>query len=124
MRIEHLGAYALGALLPIVEVARRRTDFSNLPAYVDDFLMGALLLIAARSVSKGRPAGPVLLPVAWAVFCGAMYYSFFGQLSSTAPRDISGLANGLVVGVKGIMIAFGILALVLSVRAATPSRSR
>jgi hypothetical protein len=118
MRLELLAAYAVGLLLPIAEVARRRTDFSNIPAYVDDFLIGGLLLFAAWMTSRRHRAGNVLLAVAWAAFCGGMYYSFFGQLHEMGRTDISGLSNNAVVWVKGILFAIGIVAVIRSARAA------
>src|SRR3954451_13971599 len=101
LRFETIAAYCLGLVLPIAEVCRRRTAFSNIPNYIDDFIIGALLLIAARLVSIRHRAGPILLAVAWAVFCGGMYYSFSGQLEQHGANDVSGLNNGLVVGIKG-----------------------
>ena len=44
MNFEHKGAYAMGVALPLLEVARRRTDFSTVSGY----------LALYRSV--GRPA--------------------------------------------------------------------
>lgn len=120
MRFEHLAAYGMGVFLPVAEVFRRRTDFSDIPAYVDDFIWGGLLLISARSVSKRRPAGGVLLVVAWAVLSAAMYYSFFGQIRQAGPADVSGLSNGLVIGIKGAIGAVAVVALALSARAAIP----
>ena len=122
IRLELLAAYGVGLLLPIAEVARRRTDFSNIPAYADDFLIGGLLLLAARATSRARPAGNALLAVAWAAFCGGMYYSFFGQLSQVGDTDISGLSSYTVLVVKGILFALGIIAVILSMRAVVRER--
>lgn len=119
MRIEVLAAYVLGILLPVAEACRRRTDFSDIPAYVDDFILGAILFFAAHAVTKRRPLGPAMLVAAWGIFCGGMYASFFGQLARTGPTDVSGAANGTVVIIKGILYLVGIVALVLSVRAVT-----
>ena len=118
MRFETIAAFVVGIGLPLAEVARRRTDFSDLPAYVDDFLFGALLLFAAFRSRRGHPSGPALLAAAWGVFCGAMYYSFFGQLDTTGAKDISGLPNGLVIGVKAVLLIVGLVALFRSVLSA------
>ena len=118
MRMEVLTAYCMGVLLPVAEVCRRRTDFSNIHAYADDFIIGGILLFAARSVSKGRPSGPVLLVAAWSAFCGGMYYSFFSQFEHGADTDVSGLSNITVGVVKGVLYLVGIIALVRSIRVA------
>ena len=92
MRFELIAAYVMGVALPLLEVLRRRTNFETVSGYVDDFIAGGLLLYAARAVSRRKPSGPVLLVVAWAVLCGGLYGSFFGQLEHGAPHDVSGLA--------------------------------
>ena len=80
MRYEVSAAYAMGIGLPLLETLRRKTNFDNLHSYVDDFIVGALLLYAARATNRERSSGPILLVVAWAVLCGGLYGSFFGQL--------------------------------------------
>ena len=80
MRFEVTSAYIMGITLPVLEVMRRRSNFDDIPAYIDDFLVGALLLYAARAVTLQKPSGPVLLVAAWAVLCGGLYGSIFGQL--------------------------------------------
>lgn len=60
-RFEIAAAYVLGVALPVFEVCRRRTDFSDIPGYIDDFIIGALLLIAARATVRERPYGRGLL---------------------------------------------------------------
>ena len=115
--MEVVGAYVLGVALPVLEVCRRKTDFSDLPAYADDFLIGALLLYAANAVVKQKRGGLVLLCVAWAILCGGIYGSFFSQLKNTT--DVSGVPNGIVIAVKGIIFITAMVCLVLSVRSAT-----
>jgi hypothetical protein len=63
----HVGAaYAMGVGLPLLEASRRRTNFENFHGYIDDFIIGALLLYAAYAVTRKRRSGPILLVVAWA----------------------------------------------------------
>jgi hypothetical protein len=116
MRFEHAAAYAMGVGLPLLEALRRKTDFSTISGYVDDFLAGALLLWAARLTSKGRPSGPVWLLLAWATLAGGLYGSFFGQLESTASHDVGGLPNTTVVVIKGVLYAIAIAGSVQSAR--------
>ena len=118
MRFEHAAAYAMGIGLPLLEVLRRRTDFSTIFGYIDDFSAGALLLYAARAVSQGKRGGEVWLVVAWAVLSGGLYNSFFGQLESSQAYDVGGLPNMTVVIIKGVLYAIALTGLVLSTRAA------
>lgn len=120
MRFEHAAAYAMGVGLPLLEALRRRTDFSTISGYVDDFIAGGLLLYAARATSRGRASGPVWLLLAWATLAGGLYGSFFGQLESPAATDISGLPSVSVVLVKGVLYAVALTGLVLSIRTASP----
>ncbi|HEY8152764.1 MAG TPA: hypothetical protein VII72_01410 [Myxococcota bacterium] len=122
MRFELAAAYAMGVALPLLEALRRRTNFETISGYVDDFIAGALLLYAARAVSRRKQNGPVLLVAAWAVLCGGLYGSFFGQLERGAAQDVSGLATATVVFVKGILYAIALAGLVLSIRTAAASK--
>jgi hypothetical protein len=116
MRFEHAAAYAMGVGLPLLEALRRKTDFSTISGYADDFLAGGLLLYAARATSKGRTSGPVWLLLAWATLAGGLYGSFFWQLESTASHDVGGLPNTTVVVIKGVLYAIAIAGTVQSAR--------
>ncbi|MCK6456007.1 MAG: hypothetical protein L6Q92_05700 [Phycisphaerae bacterium] len=114
MRFEVRAAYALGIALPVLETLRRRTDFSDRAAYLDDLIIGALLVAAAYCTSRGVSCGRRFLSGAWGIVCGGMYYSFFGQLRSASATDISGLPNFVVVLIKATI---GVIALTAFVRA-------
>lgn len=118
MRFEHAAAYAMGVGLPLLEVLRRRANFETVAGYVDDFIAGALLLWAARAVSRGKPSGPVLLVLAWAALSGGLYGSFFHQLERIGETDVGGLPGGTVVAIKGVLYAIAIVATILSARSA------
>ena len=60
MRFEIVTAYIMGIALPVLEVLRRRTNFDTIAGYVDDFIMGGLLLYAARG--PPRPRAMALYP--------------------------------------------------------------
>ena len=118
MRFEVGAAYSMGIGLPLLEALRRRTNFEHFHSYVDDFIVGALLLYAAHAVTRGERYGSVLLAVAWAVLCGGLYGSFFWQLSSDATHDVGGLPNVTVVVIKGVLYAIALTGLVLASRSA------
>ena len=60
-RFEVAAAYVVGILLPGLEVLRRRTNFDRPESYVDDFIVGVLLLLASqpwlRPPDGGRATG-------------------------------------------------------------------
>ncbi len=119
-RFEVTAAYVLGIMLPVLEAVRRRTNVDDIPGYIDDFIIGALLLGSARSVSRGHVYGPALPTAAWGVLCGGIWSSFFSQLESVVAKDISGLRNGVVVLIKGALYLVALAALYLSVRRSAP----
>jgi hypothetical protein len=118
MRFEVAAAYAMGVGLPLLETLRRKTDFSNIHSYIDDFIIGALLLYSARAVSTNKKGGFVLLTAAWAILSGGLYSSFFWQISSANAYDVGGLPNMTVVVIKGVLYAISLAGLVLSARSA------
>ena len=123
MRFELVAAYVMGVALPLLEVLRRRTNFETISGYVDDFIAGGLLLYAARAVSRQKSGAPVLLVAAWAILCGGLYGSFFGQLERGAAHDVSGLATATVVFIKGALFAISLICLARSIRAAVVSKA-
>jgi hypothetical protein len=118
MRFEVGAAYAMGVGLPLLEASRRRTNFENFHSYVDDFIIGGLLLYAAYAVTRERRSGPVLLVIAWAVLSGGLYGSFFWQLFSPEAQDVGGLSNHIVVIIKGLLYATSLAGLWFSARTA------
>ena len=121
---EVVAAYAMGIMLPALEVARRRTNFDDFAHYIDDFLLGILLLYGATAVTRKKTHGPILLVVAWAILCGGMYGSFVDQLQSADANDVSGFSNTLVTVIKGAIYAVAIVSLILSVRRAIPKQAK
>ncbi|MTV39589.1 hypothetical protein [Duganella radicis] len=117
MRFEVRAAFVMGVALPALETIRRGINFDNIPAYLDDYLIGAFLLYAARAVVRGSPRGKVLLVAAWAMLCGGFFGSFLYQVRSTAATDVSGFSNGFVIVVKGSLYLLAIAALVRSIDA-------
>ena len=115
-RFEILAAYGLGVALPLFEICRRRTNFSDIPGYIDDFIIGGLLLFAAWSAQRGRDPGRALLIAAWGILCGGLWGSLFGQLHNSSAHDISGLPNAAVVALKLIIYGIAIVGLALSIR--------
>ena len=116
MRFEVGAAYILGVLLPLGETIRRWGKIESITSYADDLLIGGLLLVAAWSVTRGRSWGNALLIAAWGMLCGGLYYSFFGQLEH-ANTDVSGLANEVVIAIKGAIYMIAIIALARAIRA-------
>ena len=115
-------AWALGIALPLLEVARRRTNFHPIASYVDDFIGGGLLIWAASATQRKLPYGRFMLCAVWGIICGGLYYSFFGQIERGVSADVSGFANRYIVLAKGILFAVALLGVLLSVRRSSFTR--
>jgi hypothetical protein len=112
-------AIVLGILTPLAETVRRWSTWrENPPALFDDYILGALLLYGAWRVGKDARSGQRFLVAGWAFMCGMAYGSFFEQvhryrlgLSDPAP-----IPSIWVAVIKGVGLALGIVALVVSLR--------
>jgi len=104
-----------GVALPILETVRRwhqLGDLSIWPFWLDDWLIGALLLYGVWRTRNGAASGQAYLSAAWGFTCAMGYMSFFSQLSAINQPDPSGVPPVIVVTVKGVGVALAILALV------------
>lgn len=99
-------SYLFGILIPLGETLRRGKEIGYIPNYIDDYLIGLFLILAARSVQEAKPLGKPILVAAWAALCGGLYYSFTGQFLFS--KDISGLANEIVIIIKAILYLLAI----------------
>jgi hypothetical protein len=120
VKIEVVGAFAIGVLLPVLETCRRGlahwgVEFTTM---FEDYVAGALLLGGAWAALCGRRWGTLLLLVAWAYVTGLMSSSFWGQLEETIRQTCSEPNNLLVVVVKLVLWSAAVLGTALSFRSA------
>ncbi|HWL92924.1 MAG TPA: hypothetical protein VNT79_05270 [Phycisphaerae bacterium] len=118
MRFELLSAFALGSLLPMLETARRGFDHwtVSLTTMFEDYVAGALLLVAGIASIRAKPFAPQLLLVAWAYVTGMMSSSFWSQLESTIKGVDLEPNNSLVLLIKLLLWGTCVVSLVLSFR--------
>ena len=112
-------AIVLGVLTPLAETIRRWSTWrENPPALFDDYILGAFLVYGAWRVGKDARSGQRVLAAAWAFMCGMAYSSFFGQLHqiSLGEQDPAPISSTWVAVIKGIGLALGVMALVVSLR--------
>ncbi|MFN2406785.1 MAG: hypothetical protein ABR594_12080 [Pyrinomonadaceae bacterium] len=125
MRFEIIAAFAIGALLPLLETARRgighwAIDFTTM---FEDYLGGALLLIGAWAAYRAKWWGATFLVLAWGSICGLMTSSFISQLEETLRQTADEPHNLLVVTVKFLLWSVSLISLVLSFRTALRTRA-
>ena len=107
-------ATVLGVSLPLCETVRRwGTDFF-LPMFLDDYLMGGMLLFGAWCTYKNTKELSFLL-VAWAFTCGMLYLSFFGNLDRYLNQSQSaGISSAFWVSLILLAFVSAILGLALT----------
>ncbi len=125
MRFEIAAAFAMGALVPVLETVRRGFGHwaINFTTMFEDYAGGALMLIGAWAAYSRKPWGPTFLVLAWGAYCGLVTSSFLAQLEGTLRGAADEPHNLVVVFVKFLLWAVGVVSLILSFRAATQTRS-
>jgi hypothetical protein len=109
-------------MLPVVETLRRWHQLGDLrvwPSWLDDWAIGAFLLFGAWQSRSGSARGRAVLAAAWGFACGLGYASFFSQIEDLSSADPSGFPSAVVAAIKGMMLTWGVVALVAAIRGAT-----
>lgn len=78
-------AIFLGIFLPLAETVRRIPEilaFQNFFRWFDDYLLGAILLLAAFAVYKQKQNSTMYLIAAWGAAGGALAGSLCGQFDA------------------------------------------
>lgn len=85
MRFEVIAAFAIGALLPLLETYRRGIGYWGVEftTMFEDYVAGALLLIGGWASYRARHWGATFLVLAWGYVAGLMGSSFWSQLEET-----------------------------------------
>jgi hypothetical protein len=118
-------ALVFGIALPVLETVRRFAQLGDIgvwPLWLDDLLLGAALLLAARLTSGRRYHNARYLAAAWGAACGMGYYSFFTQLQRLDLADPAPVPSLYVAVIKGVGVALAIVALIGALR--RPAQTR
>jgi hypothetical protein len=108
-------AAALGVFLPLAESVRRfdeLLDPARFPAWFDDYVLGALLLLAAYRAAAGKQNSYLWLIGVWGIAVGGLALSLAGHAGSL-----------FIAYAKGFLLIYSLCGLWLGVRAAaTPTQ--
>lgn len=113
MRFAARAALVIGLLLPVLETYRRgvgywRVEFTTM---FEDYLAGALLVLAAWGAHRRRARARDGLLIAWGWVTGMMTISLVSQIEDTLREGSPEPDNALVLGVKTVLFVTSVWAL-------------
>lgn len=107
-------AVALALSLMIGEAYRSFGAGRPVVFWMDDMLMGALLIWSAALLAKETGARRAFFTGAWGVNAGMLYGSFFGKVFEPATANAGNFDLGLLTLLVGLAFATAIVGFVLS----------
>ena len=115
-------AFMMGIFLPLAETIRRIqqiTDVKEFFNWFDDYILGAILLVAAYRAIKKRPNSISYLIAAWGIGTGALFLSFLGQFNyfNSSAGDPGIFSTTFVAIAKGSILLFMLFGLWKSIKA-------
>jgi hypothetical protein len=109
-------AITLGILLPLGETVRRWGHWETWIFWIDDFIIGALLLWGAWAVKRRKEHGLRVLAAGWGVTFGMLYLSFFNHLEQMSKPDVGRFPHRVLTGMIGVAFVGSIVGLWSSLR--------
>lgn len=114
-------AFALGILLPLAETVRRIHEvlaLENVLHWFDDYILGAVLLLAAYTVLKQKQNSTQYLIAAWGSAAGALALSLLGQIDGyiNSTPDAGIFSSGLVLIAKALILFYILIGLQKSIQ--------
>jgi hypothetical protein len=113
-------ALVMGIFLPLLETIRRwhqMSDWHYFLAWFDDYLLGGFLLFAAWMAHKNMASGQKFLAAGWGAATAGLFLSFIGQLDRLTQPDPAPVSSIWVAAIKGMLMAFCIVNLTVSLQA-------
>lgn len=107
-------AMLLGASLIIGEAYRSWGAGRTPTAWLDDMLMGTLLICAAIAAAKPGWQRRALFTGAWGANAGMLFGSFFGKVFDPARANPGNFALGTLTALIGVAFAVAVLGFVAS----------
>lgn len=107
-------AMLLGASLIIGEAYRSWGVGRTPTAWLDDMIMGTLLICAAIAAARGGWRRRALFTGAWGFAAGMLYPSFFGKVFDPATSNPGNFSLGTLTALVGLAFAVSVLGFVAS----------
>lgn len=84
-------------------------------AWLDDQIMGAMLLAGAWAMARDTLARRAFFAAGWGVNAGMLYGSFFGKLFEPARTNAGNFDLGLLTWLVGLAFAVSIAGMILTI---------
>lgn len=84
-------------------------------AWLDDMLVGSLMLVAAVRVARPTAANRALFSASWGVAVGMLYGSFFGKLFEPASTNAGNFGIGTLTALVGLAFVIAVGGLIASI---------
>ncbi|KJH69996.1 hypothetical protein [Aliterella atlantica] len=122
LKISMRMAVIMGIFLPLAETVRRSNQIFDLTRFFnwfDDYILGAVLLIAAYLVKTNKNNAIAYLIAAWGFVSGALFLSFLGQFDyfRTGTSDPGVFSTGFVAIAKGLILLYMLSGLYMGIKA-------
>lgn len=123
LKISMRMATIMGIFLPLAETVRRSNQIFDLTKFIswfDDYILGAVLLIAVYLVKKNGNNYSFLI-AAWGFVSGALFLSFLGQFDyyRTPTGDPGIFSTSFVAVAKGLILGYMLIGLYLGIKSHT-----
>jgi len=105
-------AILVGLGLIIGETIRRYGAWGFWARWMDDYIMGGLLIVPAVLILKKVGFGKRLLIAGWGAAFGMTFLSFFGKISPTARKFETNIDADLLVFLIGLAFATSLIGLI------------
>jgi hypothetical protein len=116
MKLLRVASILLALSLMLGEAYRTWGAGRPIAFWMDDMLVGAMLILSAIAVAKETPATRSFFSASWGVATGMLYVSFFGKVFDPANGNPGNFDLGLLTALIGAAFAVSILGLILSIR--------
>jgi hypothetical protein len=88
-------------------------------AWIDDQIMGAVLIVGAVLMARPSPQRHAMFTAAWAFNAGMLYPSFFGKLFDPSNSNPGNFSLGFLTLAVGLLFFLAIMGTVASVKLAS-----
>jgi hypothetical protein len=123
LKISMRMATIMGIFLPLAETVRRANqifDHTKFLNWFDDYILGAVLLIAVYLLNRNVNNSSFLI-AAWGFVSGALFLSFLGQFDyyKTPTGDPGIFSTSFVAIAKGLILGYMLVGLYLGIKSNT-----